>query len=60
MKSSANATDFVRALNVRFKKELYIMFQKPGPQQDPCGYPLIISLSNRMLLVDKIAVRWLK
>jgi len=36
------------------------MFQNPGPQLDPCGYPLLIYLSSRTLLVDRIAVRLLK
>jgi hypothetical protein len=60
IRSSANARAFVRLVNLKFSKELYWMFQKPGPQQDPCGHPLLTSLSILTLLVDKIAVRWLK
>jgi len=43
IRSLVNATAFVRLVNLRFRKELYWMFRKPGPQQDPCGHPLLLS-----------------
>ena len=33
-KSFANATVFVWLVYLRFRSELYCMFQKPGPQQE--------------------------
>jgi len=59
-RSSANATTFVVLVYYRFSKELYWMFQNPGPQHDPCGHPLVTSLCSLMLLVDRMAERWLK
>jgi len=60
IRSSANATAFVRLVNLRFSKELHWIFQKHGPQQDPCRHPFLTTLSILTLLFDKIAVRWLK
>jgi hypothetical protein len=40
-RSSAKATVFVWSVYLRLSKELYCMFQKPGPQHDPCGQPLV-------------------
>ena len=32
------------------------MFQKPGPRHDPCGKPLLTSLSFCILFVLRLAV----
>jgi hypothetical protein len=39
---------------------LYWMFHNPESQQGPCGQPSLISVFILMLLVEKIAVRWLQ
>ena len=53
IKSSANATSLVLFVNWRFSRELYWMFQYPGPQQDPCGDPLVTVLCI-LIFLDEI------
>ena len=60
IRSLANGRAFVRLTNLSLSKDLYWMFQNPGPHQDTCRHPLLIPLSILSLFVDKIAVRWLK
>ena len=59
-RSSAKAIALVRFPNSRLSNVLYWMFQNPGPQQDPCGQPLLTSFSTCMLLVLRVAVLSLK
>ena len=53
IRSSANAIAFVLLLKFRFNMELYWIFQNPGPQHDPCGYPFVTSLSKVAVLLLK-------
>ena len=45
-KSSAKAIALVCFLKFKLRSELYWIFQNPGPRHDPCGYPLLTSLST--------------
>src|SRR5215469_1156180 len=57
IKSSANATALECSVNCVFSRELYKIFQYPGPQQDPCGAPLVTVLRILALLDERTADR---
>jgi len=57
-KSSAKATALVCFLNSKLRRELYWIFQSPGPEQVPCGHPLV-TFSTWTVFVAITAVRWL-
>jgi len=50
-KSSAKPIALVCFLKFKLRSELYWIFQNPGPQQDPCGYPLQLKLLSTMKLI---------
>ena len=60
IKSSANVTALEYFVNRMFSRELYRIFQNPGPQQDPCDDPLVTFLCKLILVDEMPAFRWLK
>jgi len=44
VRSSAKAITYVGLEKSKFKRALYMMFQKPGPQHEPWGQPFVTVL----------------
>ena len=59
-KSSANVIVFIWLVYLRFKRELYCMFQNPVPHHEPCGQSLVIFFSSLQLFIDITALLSLK
>ena len=57
VKSSAKATALVLSESCMFRRELYKIFQYPGPQQDPCGDPLVNAIQKLALFDERTVDR---
>jgi hypothetical protein len=57
---SANAMVLVRCVKLRFKRELYKILYRPGPQNELWGHPLVISASILILFICSVARQLLK
>ena len=54
IKLSAKATALFLSENCMFKRQLYKIFQYPGPQQDPYGDPFVTALQMLALLMKEL------